>query len=208
MSPVQIVILVAAVVGLIGLAAVAIIQAFRIPWPSGPRMTRVSALGTEVSVIDAPGSDGERLMLLDACTMATTSIFTAWHVYRPNDASASAVFTKFGVHFIEDTLMDDIQAALFPGQTIASYLGNASSRFNEIPLAVVRKSLASHVIATGQPVMHELLHALLAHFVPDAGGNHDHKHEAWVLVQDAARTTYEDLYAPKVQLMKKPNANT
>lgn len=198
MTPVQVAILVASVVGLIGLAAFAIVQAFRIPWPSGPRMTRHSALGTEVSVIDAPGSDGEKLMLLDACTLATTSIFTAWRVYRPNDMAASAAFTKIGVHFIDDTMMDDIQAALFPGQRVASYLSNASSRFNEIPLAVVRKSLVSEVIATGQPVMHELLHALLAHFVPDEAGNHDHTHEAWTIVQGSARTVYVDLYAPKV----------
>lgn len=205
MTPIQITILTIAILGLIGAALIAVIQAYRIPWPSGARMTRVSALGTEVSVISAPGSDGEKLMLLDACTMASTAIFTAWHVYRPNDTAASAVFTKIGVHFVEDAMMDDIQAALFPGQSIASYLGNASSQFNEIPLAVVRKSLVTNVIATGQPVMHELLHALLAHFIPeDLPGNGNHTHEAWTLVQDSARTTYLDLYAPKVQLMKKP----
>lgn len=205
MTPIQITILTAAILGLIGAAVIAVVQAYRIPWPSGPRMTRVSALGTEVSVISAPGSDGEKLMLLDACTMASTAIFTAWRVYRPNDMAASAVFTKIGVHFIEDTMMDDIQAALFPGQSIASYLSNASSKFNEIPLAVVRKSLVTNVIATGQPVMHELLHALLAHFIPeDLPGNGGHTHEAWTLVQDSARTTYLDLYAPVVQLMKKP----
>lgn len=195
---VQIAILVASVVGLIAVGVFIFVQAFRVPWPSGPRMTRVSALGTEVTVINAPGLDGEKLMLLDACTMASTAIFTAWRVYRPNDMAASAVFTKIGVHFIDDMMMDDIQAALFPGQTVASYLSNASSRFNEIPLAVVRKSVAAEVIATGQPIMHELVHALMAYFVPDASGNHDHTHEAWALVQDAARTTYLDLYAPKV----------
>ena len=201
---VQIAILVAAVLGLIGLVVVAIVQAVRIPWPSGPRMTRDCALGTEITVIDAPGSDGEKLMLLDACAMATTAIFTAWRVYRPNDMAAAAVFTKVGVHFIEDTLMDDIQASLYPDQQVAGYLASASSKFNQIPIAVVRKSLAPHAIATGQPVMHELLHALLQHFVPDELGGGMHEHEAWVLVQDAARTTYLDLYAPKVQVMKKP----
>lgn len=209
MAPVQIAILAAAVLGLIGLSLAAVAQAVRIPWPSGPRMTRDSALGTEVSVINAPGSDGEKLMLLDACAMATTAIFTAWHVYRPNDMAAANVFKKIGVHFIEDTLMDDVQAALFPGQTVASYLSNASSKFADVPVAVVRKSLVTHVIATGQPVIHELLHALLQHFVPeDLPGNQAHTHEAWTVVQEAARTTYLDLYAPKVQLMKKPNANT
>lgn len=205
MTSTQIAIVVATALTFIGIGVVGVVQMFRVPWPSGARMTRDSALGTELTVIDAPGSDGERLMLLDACAMATTAIFTAWHVYRPNDAEGATVFPSIGVHFIEDALMDDIQAALFPGKNVASYLSDASTKFKRIPLAVIRKSLADEMIATGQPLMHELVHALLHYFVPDADvGNGDHTHEAWSLVQDAARTTFLDLYAPKVQLMPKP----
>lgn len=205
MTPLQIGILATTILTFIGIGVVGVWQMTRIPWPSGPRMMRDSALGTLVTVIDAPGSDGEKLMLLDACAMATTAIFTGWHVYRPNDAAAASVFPQIGVHFIEDALMDDIQAALFPGQRVASYLSDVSTKFTRIPLAVIRKSLAKEMIATGQPLMHELVHALLTYFAPDdVEENKNHTHPAWDLVQGSARATYLDLYAPKVQVMKRP----
>jgi hypothetical protein len=203
MTSTQVWILVATIVGFIGIGFAGALQMVRIPWPSGPRMTRTSVLGTEVVVIDAPGAgDGEKLLLLDACTTATVAIFTAWRVWRPNDQALA--FPLVGVHFIDDSVMDDIEHALFGGQKIASYLGDASSKLKRVPLAVIRKSLAGEMIGTGQPLMHEMLHALLNHFTPDEPGNKDHTGKAWDLVQGAARATYLDLYAPKVQLMKKP----
>lgn len=206
MTPLQIGILTATILSFIVIAVLSVWQMMRVPWPSGSRMARESALGTLVTVIDAPGSDGEKLMLLDACAMATTAIFTGWHVYRPNDAAAANVFPQVAVHFIEDALMDDIQAALFPGKQVASYLSDVSTKFTEIPLAVIRRSLVQEMIETGQPLMHELLHALLTYFMSDdVEGNRDHTHPAWDLVQGSARATYLDLYAPKVQVMKKPS---
>jgi len=155
MTPIAIGILVATIAAFIGLGIFGVVQAVRIPWPSGPRITRTSVLGVEVVVIDAPGTaDGERLLLLDACATATTAIFTAWHTWRPKDASIVEVFPTIGVHFIT-------------------------------------------AIGTGQPLMHEMLHALLEHFLPEAKGDRDHTHPAWDLVQGAARKTYLDLYAPK-----------
>jgi hypothetical protein len=135
--------------------------------------------------------------LLDACATAVTAIFTAWHTWRPNDAGGAEVWPLVGVHFIDDAMMDDLQVALFSGTKVAAYLSDASSKFKRIPLAVIRKSLAGELIGTGQPLMHEMLHALLEHFVPDAKGDRDHTHPAWDLVQGAARSTYLDLYAPK-----------
>lgn len=173
-------------------------------------MLRMAALGNEVMVIDAPGSDGARLRLLDACATATTSLFTAWRAWRLQDAVGSEpafsnaadapvveeVFSLIGVHFIDDALMDDIQHALFHDEKIAAYLSDASSSFKRIPLAVIRKSLAAEMIETGQPLMHELLHALMQRFLPEAVGQRDHSHVAWELVQGAARATYLELYSP------------
>ncbi len=198
MTPIAIGILVATIAAFIGLGIFGVVQAVRIPWPSGPRMTRTSVLGIEVVVIDAPGTaDGERLLLLDACATATTAIFTAWHTWRPKDASVVEVFPTIGVHFISDLAMDDLQHALFNGTKVAAYLSDASSKFKRVPIAVIRKSLVAELIGTGQPLMHEMLHALLEHFLPEAKGDRDHTHPAWDLVQGAARKTYLDLYAPK-----------
>jgi hypothetical protein len=197
MTPTQIWVLVATIAGFVAIGVIGVWQAVHIPWPSGARATRKSALGCEVTVIDAPGDDGQRLLLLDACTTATVAIFTAWHVWRPNDTAAAQVFPTIGVHFIDDTMMDDIEHSLFGGEKIASYLSDASSKFKKIPLAVIRKSLAAEMIGTGQPLMHEMLHALLNNFMPGAPGIHDHTNVAWDVVQNAALTTYRDLYAPK-----------
>lgn len=208
MTSTQIWIFVASLVVLVAIAAFVMWKSWRIPWPSGHRMSRTAALGNEVVVIDAPGSDGQRLLLLDACVRATTAMFTAWHAWRISAAvgleptfsdavDAVEAFPLIGVHFIDDTVMDDKEHLLFHGEKIAAYLSDASSSCKQVPLAVIRKSLAAEMIATGQPLMHEMLHALLSRYLPSAAGLRDHTHVTWELVQGAARSTYLDLYAPK-----------
>jgi hypothetical protein len=175
----------------------------RLSWPKGAQLIRTSVLGVDVIVIDAPGTDGEKLLLLDACQTATTAIFTAWRSWRPGDIGAETVFPKIGVHFADDALVDDIGAAMF-GTRIAAYLTDVSSAFERVPMAIIRKSLAQEMINTGQPLMHELLHALLNHFVPTLPGNKDHTSPVWDFVQGAAVTTFHDLYAPVTQLQRVP----
>lgn len=211
MSPTQILVLVGALVGFVAIAIFAAWKAVRIPWPSGPRMSRPAGLGIEVVIIDAPGDTNERLLVRDACALAVTSIMTAWRAWRlsvtyrdePEFSEvfsapvAEEVFPLIGVHFIDDALMDDIQHALFQGEKTFAYLSDASSSFRRVPLAVIRKSLAAEVIVTGQPLMHEVLHALLNHYLPGEAGQRDHTHVAFELVQGAAKQTYLDLFAPK-----------
>lgn len=175
----------------------------RLSWPKGDQMTRTSVLGVDVIVIDAPGTDGEKLLLLDACQTATTAIFSSWRSWRPGDVGAETVFPKIGVHFADDELVDQIGAAMF-GQRIAAYLTDVSSAFERVPMAIIRKSLAQEMINTGQPLMHELLHALLNLFLPTAPGNKDHTAPAWDFVQGAAVTTFQDLYAPATRLQRVP----
>jgi hypothetical protein len=190
----------------ISFAAIALFttwKALRISWPDGPRMTRTGALGVEVVVIDAPGSDGQKLLLLDACAMATTSLITAWRTWRVyarepefiDALDAAEVFPLIGVHFVDDALMADIQHTFWNGTEISAYLTEASSSFRSVPLVVIRKSRATEMLATGQPFIHETLHALLNRYLPDARGVRDHTHIAWDLVQGAACRTYLDLYA-------------
>jgi hypothetical protein len=187
--------------GFIVVGLLAYVNMKRLSWPKGDRLTRTSVLGVELIVIDPPGSDGERLLLLDACQTATTAMFTAWRSWRPGDAGAETVFPRIGVHFADDELVDQIGAAMF-GKRIAAYLTDVSSAFERVPLAIIRKSLAKEMIGTGQPLMHELLHALLNHFTPDAPGNKDHTGQAWDFVQNAAVVTFRDLYSPTTQLQR------
>lgn len=188
--------------GFVGVGIAGWIISHRLAWPKGEQMIRVSALGVEVIVINAPGADGQRLMLLDACQTATTAIFTAWRAWRPDDVGAETFIKRLGVNFIDEKSMDDIGAALY-GQSVAAYLTNVTSSFESVPLAVIRASCANELIQTGQPLMHELLHALLAHFTPEVPGNHDHTAPAWTFVLPAAVSTFHDLYSPATQLQKK-----
>jgi hypothetical protein len=194
-------VVVATMIGFSVVGVVGWINMRRLSWPKGAQLIRTSVLGVDVIVIDPPGSDGERLLLLDACQTATTAIFTAWRSWRPGDAGAETVFPRIGVHFADDELVDQIGAAMF-GKRIAAYLTDVSSAFERVPLAIIRKSLAKEMIGTGQPLMHELLHALLNHFTPDASGNKDHTGQAWDFVQNAAVVTFRDLYSPTTQLQR------
>jgi len=163
----------------------------RIQWPLGPRLHRVASVGFELVLIDAPGMRRDRILLLDACVTATTALFMAWRAWRPNDPTLVGVFPLVGVHFVDDQVMDELQGVLFNGRPTAAYLSHASSTFRQVPLAVIRKSLAGEVIGTGQPVIHEILHALLAYFLPDVRERtHDY-------VMRNAESTYRKLYAPK-----------
>lgn len=190
------------VAGFIAVFIVGLISMHRLAWPKGEQMIRTSALGVEVVVLNAPGNDGEKLLLLDACQTATTAIFTAWRVWRADDVGAETVFPKIGVNFIDDKSMDEIGAALF-GKSVAAYLTTVLSSYERVPMAVIRASCANEMIKTGQPLMHEMLHALLDHFTPNTPGIKDHTAPAWSHVLPAAVTTFADLYAPAAQLQKK-----
>lgn len=193
----------ATLVGFAFIFIVGYVNMRRLSWPKGPQLIRTTALGVDVTVINAPGSDGEKLLLLDACQTATTAIFSAWRVWRPSDAGAETAFSKIGVNFIDDETMDMIGQTNF-GERIAAYLDTVTSAFERVPCAVIRLSLVHEMIQTGNPLMHELLHAMIEHFIPGAAGNKDHTHIAWDLVQKSALATYHDLYAPTTRLQRVP----
>jgi hypothetical protein len=193
MTTTQMVILALALATFVGIGVWALWRAVRIPWPSGKRITRKTSMGNEIVVIDASDE-----ALIVACANATAAVFTAWSAYLPNAISGAKVFPVIGVHFIDDAMMDDVQATLLGGQRVAAYLSDASSSFKKIPLAVIRKSYAREVIDTGQPLMHEILHALMNDmYSPHVPGMRDHTHPTWEPVQSIAFRTYKDLWGPK-----------
>ena len=199
-------ILVTTIAAFVGIGTFVAVRAVRIRWPSGKRVSRETALRIEVVVIDAPGAtDGDKLILIDACACASTALLTAWRTWKvggPTDViDADQELPIIGVHFIDDELMDDLQHVLNRGEPMAAYLSDASSSFKNVPLAVIRKSLAGEMIATGQPLMHEILHALLLSVRPWHAdySMYDHTHPAWDIVQGTAVRTFQELYAPKTR---------
>jgi hypothetical protein len=59
------------------------------------------------------------------------------------------------------------------------------------------------MVAEGQPLMRELLNAVLKNFVPDEPGIADGSHRAWDFVLGAAIETYRALYSPAATLRRR-----
>lgn len=203
MTPLQITILAVAGAALVALGIYAFISSRMIRWPQGPRATRSTSLGHTVIVINAPFTGDEQLQLIDACATSTVSLFTAWRSWRIGDAGGETVFPTIAINFISDETMDAYVEFRHPGQNIAAYLDHVSSSVERLPLIVIRESKASLVVNDGQPVIHELLHEMLSHFMPEAQGNNDHTHIVWGLVQGVAVDTFKTLYSPEGKLRRR-----
>jgi hypothetical protein len=154
-------------------------------------------------VIDAPGTNGGQAMLIEACAIATVVVFTAWRHWRPDDVAAERVYPIITVHFVDDELMDDLEKTIFHGEKRSAYLSDASSAVQHVPLVVMRKSCARDLIATGQPLIHEVIHALMNYFQPEAQGDMGHANAAWSIVQDAAVASFKVRFAPETVLKKR-----
>lgn len=183
----------------------ALLRARRVTYPSGPLNRRGTSLGNEVVVIDAPGNEAKRMMLVEACATVTVAAFTAWRDWRPNDVPAQGIYPIITVHFVDDRTMDEVQRAVFSDVgPIDAYLSDASSAVQHVPLIVVRKSCARQVITTGQPVIQEVVRVLINCYGPDEVFNPiTGTHEAWENVERAACAKYTELYSPEAQLQKR-----
>ena len=203
MTPAEATILIVGAAVLGALLIFVVIQNRKIRWPKGQRATRTTVLGHQVIVIDAPGSESEKLLLIDACATASVSLFTAWRTWRPNDVGAETQWPMIGVRFVDDALLNLPGAWRVLGRSAAlgekpafhvlmqSRLGNVIA-----PLVLVQKSCAQQIVSEGQPLMHELLQVVLNHFVPTEPGVVDGTHRAWDFVLGAAIETYKNLYSP------------
>jgi hypothetical protein len=187
---------------MLAFAFVFIAQARVLKWPKGPRATRTTVLGHQVVIINPPGSDGEKLLLIDACATASVSLFTAWRTWRPNDVGGEVTWPVIGVRFVDDAEMDQFES-LYSDKMVFAYLDEIESRSVTVPLVVIRKSCASQLISEGQPLMHELLRLMLNHFVPTEPGIASGTHAAWDFVQGAAVETFRSLYSPEAQLRRR-----
>jgi hypothetical protein len=192
MSVGAIVTLVLSILGFVGIAIWAFTLGRKYRWPKGVLRSRKTKGGIEVVVINAPGSSLEKeLDVTDACCRAVQACFTAWDRLHPDNKAKSEI-DVVGVSFISDIEMDKIQEKM-PYERVAAYLCFTSrSVGSSAPTAVVRSSLILNVVSKGEPVIHEMIHALL-HRCSNVGFDYEHKDESWIIVSRSARAEYQNL---------------
>lgn len=196
MSIGAIVTLVLCILGFVGIAVWAFTLGRKYRWPEGVQRKRKTKNGVEVVVINAPGSSLEKkLDVTDACGLAVQACFTAWNRYTmntPGTINAESEIDVVGVSFISDSEMDKWQEKT-KYEKVAAYLCFTSRAIgSSAPTAVVRSSLITNVVSKGEPVIHEMIHALL-HRCSNVGFDYDHKDESWVVVGRSAVSEYTRL---------------
>jgi len=183
----------------VGLGILGYARARRLPFPPGSLHRRGTELGNEVVVIDAPGSNGQQRMLIEACATATLATFLAWRTYRPSDYPPGIQrfypYPIITVHFIDDALMNELEGSIFEGRPTLAYLSDASSAVQQVPLVVIRKSCAPEMMVSGQPLIDEVIRALANFFRADE--------QRFAYVHDLARAHFKDHYAPEGGLQKR-----
>lgn len=124
-------------------------------WPEGEAKAQADLDGFTAVVIWGRGVAPAPLLAIRA-VKAAAALRDAWaELERP-----PYKMQTFGVHVLADA---DFEAThpVGPkhGATSQAYLGSASQRLGDPPpMVVMRASLADHAMATGQPIIHELLH--------------------------------------------------
>ena len=150
----------------------------RIPtWPSGERI-KVKYRGTTVHmVVHAPSTflpAGQYQATAEACARAVQMTRIAWLAAQLPHHAVSTIC----VWFPTDERFDQ-----WPGikPTDAAFLaGTGANVGSGIPMVVIRPKYAANIIVKGEPVIHEVTHALLGDYSePDKDRDHSHS-QAWV----------------------------
>ncbi len=95
------------------------------------------------------------------------------------------------VHWTSSTHMDAYSARR--GRTILGYLTQTQKRtfgINPIPMAVISPNTAADFLRRGEPVIHEMLHALRRDYVGDKEGEHEDHSTPEVWTRAAEKTGY------------------
>lgn len=131
-------------------------------WPEGER--KVGRAGGFTShVIWSPAMSGRRVPLLARATAEAARATTqAWREHHGSDPPDS--LHVVAAYVLTDEEFEDRIAKSMPWaspEKMQSYLTHTRRRLGHgPPMAVMRGSLQDHLMRTGQPAIHEYLHAL------------------------------------------------
>lgn len=148
--------------------------------PSG-RRSAFESDGRMTTVVAQPGTE---LVLINglavSCGQAVRAAATAWEYTFKKSPD---VISNVVIYFTTDRYFDQQQYQEI--RNAAAYLVYTGARVGAgVPMAVIRERYAAEVASTGEPVIHEMIHAMLGDFSePDKDRDHSNK-SAWATFGD------------------------
>ena len=206
----EVVILVLSIVGLLGGLGWLLYDRLRRRWPTGTRLDAELPSTAETSRINlyvffAKDVAKESIDhdFARAAIAAIWSTAVAWSMARKDKrVTKDESPTRDVVLYVETALTMAAKAQAWGFKSLAGYITKWETRRwtgDELPMIVISELNLAEVIKTGEPVIHEMLHALERDYV---GGKDDHSNPVvWtaaahregatnVVIQDTARHVY------------------
>jgi len=164
MAPEEIIVLSITIATFVAFGIWAITFGRRLRFPKGKRVTIEGGIVT-VHVVGAVGE-----LVAQTAADAVKAAWSAWKQDR-----GTPPYNEFCVLFLPDDQYDELDEQW--GRKTAAHLGRVTRAIGTgIPCPVIRMSKSGEVARTGEPVIHEMMHALLQEF-SSKGANRDHKTE-------------------------------
>lgn len=147
-------------------------------YPEGNRITRRRGRYT-VQIVCSDRSINEDTMneLGNSCAIAVWSTGTKWKEILGVEALTE--ISEVCIYFADDAYFES--QPFKSTQKSAAFLVNTGAHIGVgIPMAVVRQSLIGEVVKTGEPIIHEMLHACSREFTtPESNRAHSDK-RIWI----------------------------
>lgn len=170
MTTPALIITILSVAALVGLTIVPLILAInKIHYPDGDRYTCTVGKGFKVTVVFGLGvtQEYDRKHVTEMCAMAAWSLHGVWQRERRADIKQVVVMFR-----TKDTFMSGRYKDLYANHA-AAYISSCRKGFRKsLPMPVIQEKYIPQVIMRGEPVMHELCHALLGQKFISPGGQH------------------------------------
>ena len=153
------IILIVSVTALVAMIVWLLATGFRNRWPEG---TRVEAeyKGHKVTMIIAPRwAPGPGISFEGRALALAKAVWASAEAWRRATDSEARDVSEVAVYIADRATFD----ALLPtaGSIGAAFLGRVPRRLGQgPPLISIRAELAEHLFATGEPMLHEMMHAL------------------------------------------------
>lgn len=189
-------------VGFLFLLVWALVWGRKVQWPEGTPLEQETEQGIKVLVFNPVSIPNMPKGLFSVqCCSALSCLFKVWDrsfLSKSNKKSKSN-FDVIGIQFIPDEEMDermkkqygdpDILNKSGKSFRVSAYLDQAYRAIGTSPpLIIIAERFADNVVRSGEPIIHEGIHALLGEYKYDFDHNHDH--EAWKILSENSRLEY------------------
>ena len=161
-------------------------------FPRGRKYTE-KYLGHEATTVIHPKVGISGVGVAKACAVAVWASAASWEENVGRTGATKAI-RRVCVYVTNDVYFDahpyrDLKNA-------AAFLISARASIGDgIPMAVIREKYVDQILETGEPVIHEMMHALLGVYTePDKDRDHSNK-SVWTAHRGQVQTRARELYA-------------